>query len=172
MALAAALGCNTIRTFLHFGSHLAQAGLLKPDGALTPAYHAKHEYAPRQTLFAQGPRRVLVTLGNQRQVGGARPLLIGEFGMSTACDPVHGVAPEVRARIGTAPGTEAEQAKLYEIVLAGAQQGHAAGGLAWCLYDYPIKNPTEAHFGLVRADGSLKPAALVLRQAFARWSKP
>jgi len=43
MALAASLGCNTIRTFLPFGSHLEQDGLIKPDGSLTPAYHEKFE---------------------------------------------------------------------------------------------------------------------------------
>jgi len=284
MALAASLGCNTIRTFLHFGANLERAGLVNPDGTLTPAYRAKieqllaaawrhgirvivcfefspewlaapdaaarwqraltdvvgvhrsdgrvllwdlmnepeddakwtaatraylhaalpfikgldpnhpttvgltwrvdrlaevglpdvmqyHEYAPKQTLLAEGARRLLVTFGNQRKVGGARPLLVGEFGMSTARDSEHGVAPELRPKMGAAPGTEAEQARLYEVVLAGAAQGQAAGVLAWCLYDYPIKNPNESHFGLVRGDGSLKPAALVLRQAFTRWSK-
>ena len=61
---------------------------------------------------------------------------------------------------------------LYEIVLAGAEQRQAAGVLAWCLHDYPIKNPNESHFGLVRADGTLKPAALVLRNVYSHWSDP
>ena len=106
---------------------------------------------------------------NQRKTGGARPLLIGEFGMSTARDPRHGVEDSLRARIGDAPGTEAEQARLYEIVLAAAEKDRVAGVLPWCLYDYPIKNPDESRFGLVRSDGSLKPAAQVLRDAFLRW---
>ena len=285
MALAASLGCNTIRTFLQFASHAEQAGLLKPDGSLTAAYHEKfeqllaaawrhgirvvvcfelssqwlaapdaadrwqralgnvvakhrddgrvlmwdlmnepeddakwteatraylkaalpfinqldrnhlttvgltwradrlkqvglpdvmqyHEYAGKDVFFKEGPPRVLVTFGHQRKIGGARPLLIGEFGMSTARDEQHGAAPELRARMSAATGTEAEQARLYKIVLAGAEQGRAAGALAWCLHDYPINNPNESHFGLVRADGSLKPAAIVLRETFSRWSKP
>ena len=131
-----------------------------------------HEYAGRDKFFAEGPQRVLATFSRQRKVGGTRPLLVGEFGMSTARDEQHGVAPELRAKIGTAPGTEAEQARLYEIVLAGVEQGHAAGALAWCLHDYPIRNPNESHFGLVRSDGTLKPAALVLRNVFSRWSHP
>ncbi len=131
-----------------------------------------HEYAGKDKFFAEGPPRVLATFTRQRKVGGARPLLVGEFGMSTARDEQRGVAPELRAKIGTAPGTEAEQARLYEIVLAGIEQGHAAGALAWCLHDYPIKNPNESHFGLVRADGTLKPAALVLRNVYSRWSHP
>ncbi len=285
MTLAASLGCNTVRTFLQFAPHIEQAGLLKPDGALTPAYHEKlelllaagwrhgirvvvcfefsqpwlaatnaaarwqralgdavgahaddgrvllwdvmnepdddakwtaatraylkaaqpfikqldtnhlttvglawrtdrlrevglpdvlqyHEYAPKADLFKEGAQRVLASLGNQRQWGGSRPLLIGECGMSTARDDAHGAAPELRAGIGAAPGSEADQARLYALVLAGAEQGRAAGVLAWCLHDYPIRNPNEAHFGLVRADGSLKPAADVLRETFARWRKP
>jgi endo-1,4-beta-mannosidase len=115
---------------------------------------------------------VLVTFGHQREIGGVRPLLIGEFGMSTARDEQHGAAPELRARMSAATGTEAEQARLYEIVLAGAEQGRAAGALAWCLHDYPLNNPNESHFGLIRGDGSLKPAARVLRETFSRWNKP
>ena len=92
--------------------------------------------------------------------------------MSTARDEQHGVAPELRAKIGAAPGTEAEQARLYEIMFAGAEQGRVAGALAWCLHDYPIKNPNESHFGLIRSDGTLKPAALVLQNVYSRWSHP
>jgi hypothetical protein len=285
MALAASLGCNTIRTFLQFSAPLEQAGLLQPDGSLTPVYHDRierllaaawrqgirviacfefspqwlaapdagarwqralgdvvgkhrddgrvlmwdlmnepdddakwteatraylkaalplikqldpnhlttvgltwradrlkevglpdvmqyHEYAGKGVFFKEGANRVLVTFGNQRKVGGARPLLIGEFGMSTARDDQHGAAQELRATMSAATGTEPEQAHLYEIVLAGAEQGHAAGAVAWCLHDYPINNPNESHFGLVRGDGSLKPAARVLRETFTLWGKP
>ena len=285
MALASSLGCNAIRTFLQFSTHTEQAGLVRPDGGLTPAYYEKmeqllsaawrngirvivcfefsppwlaapnaaerwkralsdavtahrndgrvllwdlmnepesdekwtagtraylkaalpflkqldsnhlttvgltwradrlkevglpdvmqyHEYAGKDVFFKDGPNRVLVTLGHQRNAGGARPLLIGEFGMSTARDEQHGAAPELREKMSATTGTEAEQARLYEIVLAGAEQGRTAGALAWCLHDYPIQNPNESHFGLVRMDGSLKPAAFVLRDTFAHWRKP
>jgi len=282
MALAASLGCNTVRTFLMFSAHLEQAGLLTPDGSLTPAYHAKfehllaagwrhgirvivcfdfspqwlaatnaaahwqrtltdvvgahrddgrvvlwdlmnepeddakwtdgtrayltaalpfikqldpqhlttigitfrtdrlvtvglpdvmqyHEYAGKDVFFREGPRRVLVTVGHQRKAGGARPLLIGEFGMSTARDEKYGAPEKLRGKINAVPGTEAEQARLYEIVLAGAERACVAGVLPWCLHDYAIGNPNEAQFGLVRADGSLKPAAEVLRKTYERW---
>lgn len=280
MALAASLGCNTVRTFVQFGSHMEQAGLEETDGTPTQAYLDKiewllsaawrhgirlilcfefnqkrlddrwrpgltkvvtvcrndgrvlmwdlmnepdddpkwtdatqgylktalpfikqldtnhlttvglafrcdrlkevglpdvmqyHEYAGKDVFFKAGPKRVLVTCGNQRRVGGARPLFIGEFGMSTARDEEHGAASELCAKMSAATGTEAEQARLYEIILAGAEQGQTAGALAWCLHDYPINNPNESHFGLVRANGSLKPAATVLRETFLRWSKP
>lgn len=280
MALAASLGCNTVRTFVQFGPQLEQAGLLEKDGSATPAYLDKiesllaaawqrgirlilclefdqqwldarwqngmktvvaahhddgrvlmwdlmnepddepkwtdatraylkadpalieqvaphhlttigfayradrlkevglpqvlqyHEYAGKDVFFKEGPSRVLSTFRNQRNVGGERPLIIGEFGMSTARDDRYGASPDLRDKMSASTGTEAEQAKLYEIVLAGAEQGQAAGALAWCLHDYPIRNPNESHFGLVRADGSLKPAAKILRDTFARWSAP
>lgn len=38
--------------------------------------------------------------------------------------------------------------------------------------DYPLNNPKESHFGLVRSDGSLKPAASVLHETFTRCGKP
>jgi len=114
---------------------------------------------------------VLVTFGHQREVGGKRPLLVGEFGMSTVRDAEHGAAPGLRDKMSDAPGTEAEQAKLYKVVLSAVEQGQGAGALAWCLYDFPIDNPDESHFGLVRADGSLKPAAHVLADTFSRWRR-
>jgi hypothetical protein len=109
-------------------------------------------------------------VANQRKVGGQRPLLIGEFGMNTARDPKHGVKESMRAKLQEHPGTEAEQARLFAIVLAAAEKERVDGVLSWCLHDYPIQNPNESHFGLVRADGTMKPAALVLRDTFARWA--
>ena len=54
-------------------------------------------------------------------------------------------------------------------MLEAAEQEGAAGAVAWCLYDYPIGNPNESHFGLVRSDGTLKPAAALLKKTFMRW---
>jgi endo-1,4-beta-mannosidase len=285
MALAAALGCNTVRTFVQFAPTLEQPGLLQRDGRPTPAYLGKieclltaasrhgirlilclefsqqwlaapdatdrwkraltavvgahrddgrvllwdlmnepdddakwtestraylraalpflkeldpkhlttvgityrtdrlaevglpdvmqyHEYCPKAVLFEKGVTRVSQSIAGQRRTGGVRPLLLGEFGMSTARDPQRGAEESLRPKINDAPGTEAEQARLYEIVLTAAEKEHVAGVLAWCLHDYPIKNPNEAQFGLVRPDGSLKPAGLVLRDTYSRWTHP
>jgi hypothetical protein len=131
-----------------------------------------HEYCPKAQLFEKGSARVSQTIANQRQTGGTRPLLIGEFGMSTACDPEHGAEESLRAKTADPPGTEAEQARLYEIVLSAAEQDRVAGVLPWCLHEYPINNPNEAHFGLVRGDGSLKPAAMVLQRFYRKWREP
>jgi pimeloyl-ACP methyl ester carboxylesterase len=128
-----------------------------------------HEYSPKARLFQEGSTRVCQDIAGQRKVGGQRPLLIGEFGMNTARDPQHGTAESLRAKLQAHPGTEAEQARIYEIVLGAAEKERVAGVLSWCLHDYPIENPNESYFGLVRADGTLKPAALMLRDTFARW---
>jgi endo-1,4-beta-mannosidase len=130
-----------------------------------------HEYCPKADLFARGSARVSQTIANQRRTGGQRPLLIGEFGMSTARDPQYGADQSLLAGLSAAPGTEAEQARLYAAVLEAAEKDRVAGVLPWCLHDYPIKNPNESHFGLVRGDGSLKPAALLLRDTYARWAR-
>ena len=129
-----------------------------------------HEYAGRKTLFRLGMPHLLRTIENQRRISEGRPLFIGEFGMSTACDEAHGTTAELRAHCSDSTGTEEEQARLYDIVLTGAEQAGLAGAVAWCLYDYDIRNPNESHFGLVRTDGSLKPAAEVMRRTFARWA--
>ena len=128
-----------------------------------------HEYCPKALLFEKGAERVSQTIAGQRLAGGERPVLIGEFGMCTARDLQFGAEESLRNKMGEAPGTEAEQARLYGIVLAAAEKERIAGALAWCLYDYPINNPNESHFGLVRSDGTLKPAAAVLRSAFSKW---
>ncbi|MGO8745937.1 MAG: cellulase family glycosylhydrolase [Thermoguttaceae bacterium] len=130
-----------------------------------------HEYCSKKHLFEIGPDRVSQTIAGQRKSGGGRPLLIGEFGMSTARDPQHGADESLWTKMGDAPGTEAEQARLYEIVLAAAEKDRVAGVLSWCLCDYSIKNPNESHFGLVRQDGSLKPAAHILRDTYSRWTQ-
>ena len=284
MALAASLGCNTVRTFLQFAPHIEQAGLLNPDGSLTPAYHEKieqllaagwrhgirvvvcfefapqwlaatnaarwqhamsdvmnmhcndgrvlmwdlmnepdddakwndgtraylkaaipfvkqldanhltavgiayrtdrlaavglpdvlqyHEYTPKAVLFERGLARVSEDIASQRSAGPPRPLLIGEFGMCTARDPQFGAAPALRAKLAEHPGTEAEQARVYKIILEAAEKSRIVGVMPWCLYDYTISDPNESHFGLVRADGTLKPAASVLRNVYSRWSRP
>ena len=157
-------------------NHLTTIGLAYRSDRLAlvglPDVLQYHEYCPKAQLFTQGSARVSQTIAHQRQGGGMRPLLIGEFGMSTARDPEHGAEESLRAKLQAPPGTEADQARLYQIILAAAEKDRVAGVLAWCLHDYPIKNPNESHFGLVRGDGTLKPAALRLRDTFTSWSHP
>ena len=87
----------------------------------------------------------------------AKPIILEEFGWPTgpAC---------------TAPNySEATQVNLYRDTLAAAGQ-QTSGALAWVLRDYDQAqslrwDTREEHFGLYRADGTLKPAAAVLRAA-------
>lgn len=155
-------------------NHLVTIGLAWKSDFLRetglPEVMQYHEYAPKAQLFTVGVPRVIQSIANQRRMGGTRPVLIGEFGLCTSRDPQFGVEASVREKINEAPGTEAEQAKLYKIILAAAEKERIAGVIPWCLYDYPIKNPNESRFGLVRADGSLKPAASVLKEVYQRWS--
>ena len=69
--------------------------------------------------------------------------------------------------------SEEEQATYYEVVLQRLIETGAAGAYAWCYGDYdsrlfdrpPLANAVrERTFGLVRADGSEKPAAGVFRR--------
>ncbi|MCC7495140.1 MAG: cellulase family glycosylhydrolase [Fimbriimonadaceae bacterium] len=134
-----------------------------------------HEYAPKAALQAAGVPRVRRTIGGLRRVGGERPLLIGEFGMSTARDPQHGAGPTWQDRLPPPPGTEAEQRWLYDLILSAAEQEQIAGVLPWCLHSYPTQErgfltPSESMMGVLRHDGSLKPAAELLRDRYAAWA--
>jgi hypothetical protein len=89
-----------------------------------------------------------------------KPLLLGEFGLST-WDSLF-------------PGghTEAEQLQHYAAILRAHRQLDSVGYLSWTLHDYsqvnlaqfrtPWRRGTQANMGVVRLDGTLKPAAALL----------
>ena len=154
--------------------HLTTVGLTWRADRLAetvlPEVWQYHEYTPKEILFKEGPKRVIRSVATQRKTAAARPLLIGEFGVSTARDEAHGCSEQLRPRLNESPGTEEEQKRVFGIVLEAAEKEGIAGVLPWCLHDYPIKNPNESHFGLFRSDGTAKPAAEMLRSTYARWS--
>jgi hypothetical protein len=84
-----------------------------------------------------------------------KPILLEEFGWPTG------------PRCSQAGYDEATQAETYRVQLQVAT-GRVAGVVAWTLRDYDA-GPTarfdtrEEHYGLYRADGSLKPAAAFFR---------
>ena len=106
---------------------------------------------------------------------GRRPLM-QEFGMCTA--PGGSPGRTITDDFLGAPrpqylAAEEEQATYYEGVLERLVKTGAAGAYAWCYGDYdsrlfdrpPLANAVrERTFGLVRADGSEKPAAGVFRR--------
>ena len=106
---------------------------------------------------------------------GRKPVLFEEFGICTAPPnrPGHYVGPQYFA-------SEDEAASYYEEVLEKLWNAGSIGAFAWCYADYDDSlfgvPPCNTHlhertFGLLRRDGSLKPAAEVL-QRFAATPKP
>jgi endo-1,4-beta-mannosidase len=159
-------------------NHLSTIGIgwqidrLAPAGL--PDVIQYHNYAPKEEMFTQGLGRVGGTVETLRRYGGERPVLIGEFGMSTARDPQFGAGPAWQDRLGSAPGSEAEQALLYGLILNAAERYRLAGTMSWCLLSFPAQDqgfltPQESMFGMVRLDGSLKPAAILLRETYGKW---
>ncbi|MHA1731101.1 MAG: glycoside hydrolase 5 family protein [Promethearchaeota archaeon] len=73
-----------------------------------------------------------------------KPVILEEFGW-----PVYGQI------------SEQAQAGFYAATFEMCDDLQIAGVVAWCLWDYSVElwNPQEEHFGLLRVDGSWKPAA-------------
>ncbi|HEX7594740.1 MAG TPA: hypothetical protein VF387_00220 [Gemmatimonadaceae bacterium] len=108
--------------------------------------------------------------------GAGRPTLMQEFGMCTA--PMGSAGRTITDDFLGSPrsqylASEEEQASYYEAVLERLMNTGAAGAYAWCYADYdarlfslpPLATAVrERTFGLVRADGSEKPAADVFRR--------
>lgn len=108
--------------------------------------------------------------------GSGRPILMQEFGLCTAPRGSAGVTIEddfLGAPRAQYLASEEEAATYYEGVLERLIQTGAAGAYVWCYADYvaslwdrpPLDRAVrERSFGLVRSDGSEKPAAHVFRR--------
>lgn len=135
-----------------------------------------HEYSPRKELDKTGWRRIRRSITRMRLYGGNRPIVIGEFGISSASDPKFGAGKEWINRTDHKTETEAQQKERYELIFRAAEDQSIAGVLNWCLYDYPTTEtgwlqPSESMFGLIRMDDTLKPAALETKRRFEQWQK-
>jgi hypothetical protein len=102
------------------------------------------------------------------QYAGDKPVFVTENGFSTA--PAYGYSEKgYHAR-----GTEAEQARFFENVFAAFQNRSAPefrflerirGYCIWMYRDMnSMKDPLEDHFGILRRDGSPKPAFQVIKK--------
>jgi hypothetical protein len=113
---------------------------------------------------------------------GRRPLM-HEFGLCTAAKGCKGTLIEdefLGQKLPQYLASEEEAAEYYERVLERLAATGAAGAYAWCYADYdprlfgraPFDRAVrERSFGLIRADGSEKPAAPVLRRFAARLAR-
>ena len=107
--------------------------------------------------------------------GRGRAPLMQEFGLCTAPPGVagHTITDDFLGRpLRQYLASEEEAAAYYDAVLQGLVSTGAAGAYAWCYGDYdsrlfdrpPLATAVrERTFGLVRSDGSEKPAAAVFR---------
>ena len=121
----------------------------------TPDLYSLHWY-PALPLTWTTP--LTATLQRAKELVGVDKLLLGEFGIDTY-------------RV-----SETTQADLYHDVLHTAHQQGIVHLGQWTLYDFPEGTAQcdpatpapapELHFGLYRLDGSPKPAAQILRDAF------
>ena len=108
--------------------------------------------------------------------GTGRPTLMQEFGLCTAAPGVagHTITDDFLGKpLSQYLASEEEAATYYDEVLERLVRTGAAGAYAWCHGDYdarlfdraPISTAVrERTFGLVRSDGSEKPAADVFRK--------
>jgi len=111
---------------------------------------------------------------------GGKPVLFEEFGLPTAPpgQPTQRVRIELEDRsFETTLVAEEEAAAFYERALEALYQAGALGAFLWCYSDYhpdlwdrpPCDRLVhERHFGLLRPDGSPKPAAEVVARFAAR----
>ncbi len=141
-------------------NHLVTIGWSTPEAAQTLAdvvdFVSFHYYREAEMLG-----EVYATL---KTAVSDRPIILTEFGLSTWNSPFF-------------PGghTEAEQAAYYAQVLSFAETAEM-GWLAWTLYDFehvpggvagqlPWRSGPQRRYGLLRPDGSMKPAGEILLSA-------
>ena len=108
--------------------------------------------------------------------GKKRPVLLQEFGVCTVPQKkgtAHDTAKDPGVKKDVLLAREGDAAKYYGEVLKRSYEAGASGAWAWCYSDYdrslygkpPFDSVKfERHFGLLRADGSLKPAAAAMKE--------
>ena len=177
-AIRAAAPDTPVRIGAHLPSLTTDNHMRIDDLARTLDEDAMHAY-PLYSDYARSfldpelvPFSCALTAGLS---GTSRPTLMQEFGLCTAPKGSVGttITDEFLGQSRTQYlASEAEGATYYESVVDRLVRTGAAGAYAWCYADYaaplftrpPLNRAIrERTFGLVRADGSEKPAAQVFR---------
>lgn len=133
------------------------ARLVSGLGLSQPDFYDLHFYGT--------PPYMISTFQKAERIAAGRPLLIGETGYSTASSN--------RSWLGSpAPVSVQEQAQAsyYSDIERAARVAGLPRVGVWNLNDFPALphvGPIEQNFGLYRLNGTAKPAAAVIRRAFA-----
>lgn len=95
----------------------------------------------------------------QKRYTGDRPLIIGEFGYGSVPNDEY------------TDCSETEQERITRDVLIGSEAAGITGTYNWCAFHFAPDwmGGFEQSFGVIRPDGQLKPAGVVLRDTYARW---
>ncbi len=106
-----------------------------------------------------------VTMEEAVRAATPRPVFVGETGFATTGDTPPGL-PAGESSM------EAYQAYYYQVVEQAARSAGLGAAAPWTLYDFSTaaipsqQQPAQYAFGLLRADGTDKPAAAVIRRLF------
>lgn len=141
------------------------------DLGVRPPLAQYHDYSGAIGVLKPGApheRSIAEDLGLCRKVIGDRPLVIGEFGGSTRSDETSGTTPVESPTTGT---SEVRQLQIYRNVLDAAEAAQITGVFNWVAFEFSPHwvSLAERTFGVIRLDGTLKPAGDLLRNRFRQW---
>lgn len=137
------------------------------DLGVKPPVGQFHQYSGAVGVQPAGEPPVRNVADDLRRIAGtidSRPLLIGEFGYASVPDEARKDASEER------------QLEITRWVIEGVEDAAASGVnlvgvMNWCAFHFAPDwmGKGEQAFGVIRLDGSLKPAGEFLRDTYARW---
>jgi len=138
-------GCDNTGTLQVLHNQLAET---QPD------FYSFHYY----TDVATAQQQAQSVFASARAIVAPLPLIVGETGFSTG----------PAATGGSDPTLEQEQAQWFQAVEPAAVAGGLGTAGVWTLEDFTAVNPNPAQqfFGLIRTDGTQKPAASVIASTF------
>lgn len=132
--------------------------------ALRSALHAEPDFWDLHYYSSDG--LAYATMAEAVQAAAPLPVFVGETGFATASEGAPAGLP------GGAPSLEAYQAHYYRTIEQAALSLGLGAAAPWTLYDFAPaaipsrQQPDQYAFGLLRTDGTPKPAAGVVREVF------